>query len=128
MDRQFIEEMRNTLLQMKQELIKSLIQENEEVLEIFASQKNPKDIAELASDDIDIDILNRIGSHDKRKLDLIESALNRIQNGKYGICLKSGRSISRERLRAIPYALYCIEIQEELDRKSRKRHLQYSMS
>jgi RNA polymerase-binding protein DksA len=127
MDRQFIEEMRNVLLNMKQELIRSLIQESEEVLEIFASQKNPKDIAELASDDIDIDILNRIGSHDKRKLELIESALTRIKNGKYGICLKSGKPITRERLRAIPYALYCIEIQEELDRKNGKRHLQYSL-
>lgn len=127
MDRQFIEEMKTKLLQMKEELIRNLIQENEEVLEIFASQKNPKDHAELASDDSDINILNRIGSHDKRKLELIESALVRIQNGKYGICLKSGKPISRERLRAIPYALYCIEVQEGLDRTNRKKYLQYSL-
>jgi DnaK suppressor protein len=127
MDRQFIEEMRNKLLQMKQELIQNLIQENEEVLEIFASQKNPKDIAELASDDSDINILNRIGTHDKQKLELIESALTRIQNGKYGKCLKTGKQISPERLRAIPYALYCIEVQEEMDRRGRKKHLQYSL-
>lgn len=127
MDRQFIEEMRNKLLQMKQELIQNLIQENEEVLEIFASQKNPKDNAELASDDADIDILYRIGIHDKQKLELIESALVRIENGKYGKCLQTGKPISKERLRAIPYALYCIEVQEKMDRKRRKKYLQYSL-
>jgi RNA polymerase-binding transcription factor DksA len=54
-----------------------------------------------------------------RRLRLIESALARVENGKYGICLKSGKPIPRERLEAIPYALYRIEEQNEMERKNR---------
>ncbi|MFO8063594.1 MAG: TraR/DksA C4-type zinc finger protein, partial [Spirochaetia bacterium] len=54
-----------------------------------------------------------------KRLRLIESALARIEEGKYGICLKSGKPIPRERLEAIPYALYRIEYQAELERKNR---------
>jgi RNA polymerase-binding protein DksA len=39
----------------------------------------------------------------------IESALRRIENGKYGICGRCGNPISEERLEAIPYADRCID-------------------
>ena len=120
MDREFKEQMKQKLLEMKNELIQNLIQENEEVKEILESQKNPKDSAELASDDVDIDILDKISTHDQQKLQLISSALTRIQNGNYGKCLKTGKSISKERLIALPYALYCIEVQAEIDRNKRR--------
>jgi len=121
MDSKFIAEMKAKLLEMKKELIHNIIQENEEVMEIVASQKNPKDIAELASDDTDMDILHIISERDKNKLLLIESALSRIENGNYGKCLKSGKQIDKERLKAIPYVLYCIEVQAELDRQKRRK-------
>ena len=117
MDNNFIEKMKDKLLERKNELIQNLRQENEEFLEILDSQKNPKDIAELASDDVDITILNTISNHDKLKLQLISSALSRIMNGSYGKCLKSGKLISRERLMALPYALFCIEVQKKIDRQ-----------
>ncbi len=44
-----------------------------------------------------------------KRLQLIDSALARIENGKYGICMKCGKKIPRERLEAIPYALLCVE-------------------
>ncbi|MCB1218834.1 MAG: TraR/DksA family transcriptional regulator [bacterium] len=45
----------------------------------------------------------------------IEDALNAIEEGYYGICQKTGKSIQPARLQAIPWARYCIEVQEEVD-------------
>jgi len=45
----------------------------------------------------------------------IEDALVAIEEGYYGICQKTGRSIESARLKTIPWAKYCIEVQEEID-------------
>lgn len=39
----------------------------------------------------------------------IEAALERIENGTYGICVVCGRPIGEERLEAVPWARYCID-------------------
>ncbi|WP_069131548.1 TraR/DksA family transcriptional regulator [Rhodohalobacter halophilus] len=39
------------------------------------------------------------------KLDQITIALDRVETGNYGVCIKSGEPIQKERLKAIPYAL-----------------------
>jgi RNA polymerase-binding transcription factor DksA len=45
----------------------------------------------------------------------IDDALVAIEEGYYGICQKTGKSIEPTRLKAIPWAKYCIEVQEEID-------------
>ena len=42
-------------------------------------------------------------------LSAIEEALVRIENGTYGNCTECGKPVSEERLRAIPYAMRCID-------------------
>ena len=43
------------------------------------------------------------------KLKRIEAALQKIKTGKYGICEKCGKEISKERLEVIPEAELCIK-------------------
>lgn len=50
-----------------------------------------------------------------RLLRQIEAALGRMRNGAYGVCLKCERRITEKRLQAIPWALYCVECQEDVD-------------
>ena len=42
-------------------------------------------------------------------VDLIDNALQRIDNGTYGVCMTSGKPIQKERLRAIPWAAERVE-------------------
>lgn len=42
----------------------------------------------------------------------IESALQRIKDGTYGICANCEEAISPQRLRAVPWAKYCIECED----------------
>lgn len=48
-------------------------------------------------------------------LSQIEHALDKIQNGSYGMCDVCGSSIGNERLEALPWATACVHCQEKLD-------------
>ena len=60
----------------------------------------------------------------------IEDALTRIDGGGYGTCSECDEPISSMRLRALPWARYCVPCQEELsddpEEKSKQSHL-YSL-
>lgn len=45
----------------------------------------------------------------------IDEALGKLDRGTYGTCDKCGREISKERLRAIPHAIYCVECQDIIE-------------
>lgn len=45
-------------------------------------------------------------------IERIDRALEKIEAGNYGICDRCGIEISRERLKALPYATFCIECQD----------------
>jgi DnaK suppressor protein len=49
----------------------------------------------------------------------VRAALDRIDAGSFGTCPSCGRSISAERLRAIPYATFCVECQEQQEAEER---------
>lgn len=45
----------------------------------------------------------------------VKSALGRMESGEYGICLSCDEQIGPARLKAIPWAEYCISCQEKID-------------
>lgn len=45
-------------------------------------------------------------------IERIDRALGKMKEGTYGICDRCGREISRERLKVLPYATFCIECQD----------------
>jgi DnaK suppressor protein len=49
---------------------------------------------------------------DSTELDLIENALRRIHEGTYGTCSHCEQTIAHNRLRAVPWAQYCIQCQD----------------
>jgi DnaK suppressor protein len=54
---------------------------------------------------------------DSHALRLIHRALARIANGTYGICLHCDEDILPKRMAAVPWAAFCIECQEKIDRR-----------
>ena len=46
----------------------------------------------------------------------VRSALRRIEDGSFGICLHCEEEISPKRIAAVPWAAYCIQCQEQADR------------
>ncbi|MDR2184065.1 MAG: TraR/DksA family transcriptional regulator [Treponema sp.] len=118
MDQKFLGRMEKSLGDLKAEIISNLIASSEDFKEIVEGM-DPKDLADIASDDIDRKMIEAIGAQDLKRLKLIESALTRIQQGKYGLCMKCGKRIPKDRLEAIPYALMCIECKTAEERRNR---------
>ena len=71
---------------------------------------------EAAERDIAVQILDRESTLVRR----LRSAIGRIDDGSYGICLECEQEIAPKRLKAIPWAELCIGCQERAD-ASRKR-------
>ena len=118
MEKDFAEKMKQSLINLKREIIETLIANNEDFRDIVEGL-DPKDFADIASDDMDRKMLETIGSKDMKRMKLIDSAITRIEQGKYGLCMKCGKKIPKERLEAIPYALMCIECQSADERRNR---------
>jgi RNA polymerase-binding protein DksA len=118
MDTEFVEKMKQSLIDLKKEIINNLIAGNEDFRQIV-EEMDPKDFADIASDDIDRKMIEAIGTQDVKRLKAIDNALSRIQQGKYGLCVKCGKKIPQDRLEAIPYALMCIECKAEEERRNR---------
>jgi len=117
-DQEFLDKMEAALLVLKAEIVNNLISNNEDFKEIMDGTE-PKDLADIASDDIDRKMIEAIGTQELKRLKLIESAITRIKQGKYGHCIKCGKRIPQNRLIAIPYALMCIECKSEEERRNR---------
>jgi len=117
-EQDFTAKMEKTLVEQKREIFSNLVAGNEDFKQIVEAM-DPKDLADVASDDIDRKMIEAIGSQDLKRLRMIESALTRIQQGKYGLCMKCGKKIPQERLEAIPYALMCIECKTAEEKRNR---------
>jgi RNA polymerase-binding protein DksA len=60
----------------------------------------------------DKEYLSKLIEHQTRGLEEIDYALQKIISGTYGICERTGKPISRERLEAIPTARLSLEAQQ----------------
>lgn len=118
MDRDFVEKMKEALLKDKEELLKHLASENEDFQQLVENI-GPKDLVDMATDDIDRKTLEAIGQQEIKKINLIDNAISRIHSGKYGLCLSCGKKIPHARLEAIPYAFMCIDCKSSDERKHR---------
>jgi len=56
----------------------------------------------------------------RQKLELIDQALQRLADGRYGRCETCGGPISPERLEALPYATQCIRCQQKVERQGKR--------
>ena len=117
-ERDFVARMDKSLMELKREIVQNLLASNEDFKEIVDAM-DPKDLADIASDDIDRKMIEAIGSQDLKRLRLIDSALTRIQQGKYGLCIKCNKKIPQPRLEAIPYALMCIDCKTADEKRNR---------
>ena len=114
----FKQAMKNELLDLKEQILRQLASESDEFQEIVDDME-PKDLADIAADDIDRRILEVLGSQEIKRLQLIDSALGRMENGHYGVCMSCGKKIPEERLKAIPYAILCIDCKSSEERRNR---------
>ena len=73
-----------------------------------ATQSHSGDSAEQAQERENDEVVDAIGNETAQSIRVIQSALERIENGTYGVCDNCGEEIGRPRLEAVPEATRCV--------------------
>jgi DnaK suppressor protein len=76
----------------------------------------PNHLADAAAEALDADLGAFQAEIDR--LEDINAAIDRIENGSFGQCVQCGSPISGQRLDAIPYASLCIECAQVREREA----------
>ena len=63
------------------------------------------------------EFLLSLSGFERRQLALVEDALARIEDGTYGECQMCGEGVPVARLKAIPWARYCVSCQEVVEKE-----------
>lgn len=117
MSNEKLEEFKRLLLEEKMKILNELSIEEE----LYMNHFEDGDEIDKADVNINNDLLNRLSDLELEKLRLIDRALEKIQEGTYGICEGTGKPIPEERLRVIPWTPYSKEYAETLDKKKKKK-------
>jgi DnaK suppressor protein len=104
---------------MKKNLIKQkevILTEAEDALNLLPGQMMFPDTGDQASAEVDRNFMLRLRGREQKLLKKIEDAIERIDNGTFGICESCGMDIDVRRLEARPVTTFCINcktLQEE---------------
>ena len=75
----------------------------------------PIHMADIGSDNFEQEFTLSLMQNEEGTLDLIETALERIEDGIYGQCEECGVKIPKTRLNAIPYTTLCVKCAAQLE-------------
>ena len=105
---------KSRLLTLKQHLLQEIanLQEATQALSQDTDYGVSNHMADEATDIYEREKNQALIEDRRQVLDKVEAALDRVEDGSYGICLRTGQPIAEERLEAIPYAEYSIAAQQ----------------
>ncbi|MEW6455953.1 MAG: TraR/DksA family transcriptional regulator [Acidobacteriota bacterium] len=114
MPKKRLELFRKRLLTKREEIIRNLTQSEE--IGKLTDYDDTQDQADKASSAYSKEFLYSLSNSERELLTQIEEALKRIERGSFGYCLSCGTAIGEKRLEALPWAKYCIECQEKIEK------------
>ena len=85
------------------------------------AKEDGMDTYDLASEERDREINFILGDREREKLQSIENALSRIEDGSYGICENCESEIAPGRLDAMPFSRLCVSCQAEQEKEARSQ-------
>jgi DnaK suppressor protein len=110
-----IQEFKRRLEQLKRQYSSAIKGTKEEVIADTVSAHSQHQ-ADQGTDDFDMQISIELSEKELKILYSIERALEKIDEGTYGICDVSGEEIPLKRLEAIPYATMTVSSQEKFEK------------
>lgn len=108
-------------------LKKILLEKREEIIgevrHIYASsqemgQDGTQDMADEASNLYTKQILMSLSENQRKALREVDEALDLIEEGTYGTCESCGDPISLKRLHIKPFAKYCVQCQDAIEKQT----------
>lgn len=111
-----IEAFKKRLEGLRAEMTKMVQETSEDVKTEAWSKGYSQHQADEGTDDFDRTINLQLTDKEIKILKQIDRALEKIEEGTFGICDISGKEIPLKRLEAIPYALMTVEAQEKFEK------------
>ncbi len=111
-----VEYFKQKILKWRQEI---LLGSHETITNLQEENTTEADLNDRASLETDRSLELRARDRERKLLNKIESALQRLENGSFGYCEETGEPISLARLEARPIATMSIEAQERHERKEK---------
>ncbi|MCB2189031.1 MAG: RNA polymerase-binding protein DksA [Deltaproteobacteria bacterium] len=118
MDQEKLEFFRNLMHEKLEELRKEAASTVSGMTDDKDNLPDPTDRAAMESDR---NFLLRIRDRERKLIAKIEEALERIDDGSYGICESCGEDISDERLKARPVTTLCIDCKKRQEANEKVR-------
>lgn len=113
-----LDELRATLFaratQLREEIRQTLLKSDQEQYTMIADQV--RDLEDDAFADLMVDVNLAEIDRDLEELRLIDTAVRRLGDGRYGHCEACGSPIELARLRAAPFASRCFDCQSAFER------------
>ncbi len=75
----------------------------------------PIHMADVGTDNYEQEFTLNLMQNDEGTLELVEGALERIEDGVYGSCVECSGRIPKTRLNAIPYTPHCVKCASKLE-------------
>lgn len=103
---------------------KSLLEHRQEILNLYehdvrvgqaASDEGSEDLVDRANSAYNREFMFALSDTERTILREIDEAIARIDDKAYGVCPNCDDSIPVARLRALPWAKYCIDCQERVE-------------
>ncbi len=113
-----LEKLRHILLQKRAEVLHEVTGLEGDALKSGGSgnlSKTPQHMADAGSDAADQTISLDLAAAERNLIKEIDAALQRIRDGVFGLCEKTGKPIRTERLEELPWARYSIEAARQME-------------
>jgi RNA polymerase-binding protein DksA len=118
-----IREFEALLLTKRNEILCNVISLEDETLRKQRSDLSnlPIHMADMGTDNYEQSLSLELMDSERKVIAEIDHALNRIEEGTYGICEVGGEPIPKQRLEAIPWARFCVSCARLLEKGVMKR-------
>lgn len=116
MNKEKTEEFRQILQAQMDQLLKGADKTVSDMTDEKANFPDPTDRASLESDR---NFELRIRDRERKLINKIREAMDRIEDGEFGICEECGEEIGHARLKARPVTTLCIECKTEQERQEK---------
>ena len=111
MDQKKLKTYQDRLLQKKQEILEAY--NKNKTYGMAADEEGAQDIAYKATNSYTKEFLFSLSNSERDMLQLVDEALHRITDHRYGVCAVCEDEMDRKRLEALPWAKCCISCQEK---------------
>ena len=117
MRKAFLKNAREKLLDMRRQVLQEMNNDLKQGRE--GAKDEGMDTYDLASEERDREISFILTDREREKLNAIQEALERVDDGSYGICESCESEIAEGRLAALPFTRLCVNCQGEREREAK---------